>query len=85
MTLGPAFGAPPPSDFNEPHDLHHGPAPMDPDPHAHEHDHDYGDDHDHEHDHGHDHAAASSSATESAADEQPKGLSRWFGWLRRSG
>ena len=28
MTLGPAFGAPPPSDFNEPHDMHHEPAPM---------------------------------------------------------
>ncbi len=83
MTLGPAFGAPPPSDFNEPHDIHHGPAPMDPVEDDHDHDHDL--DHDHDHDHGHDHAAASSSASESATDEQPKGLSRWFGWLRRSG
>ena len=78
MTLGPAFGAPPPSDFNEPHDLHHEPAPSDPDE-AHAQDHDHG------HDHDHDHAAASSSATEPASAEQPKGLSRWFGWLRRSG
>jgi hypothetical protein len=76
MTLGPAFGAPPPSDFNEPHDIHHGPVPMD----TVEHDHDH--DHDHEHDHDH---AASGLATEPATDEQPKGLSRWFGWLRRSG
>jgi len=75
MTLGPAFGAPPPSDFNEPHDLHREPAPVDPDEH----------DHGHDHDHDHDHAAASSSAIEPRADEQPKGLSRRFGWLRRSG
>ena len=44
MTLGPAFGAPPPSDFNEPHDIHHGPAPMDPVEHDHDHDHDLDDD-----------------------------------------
>ena len=32
MTLGPAFGAPPPSDFNEPHQLHgEAPVPVDPD------------------------------------------------------
>ncbi len=71
MTLGPAFGAPPPSDFNEPHDLHHEPAHDDPDA---------------------DRKPASSEAEPGsgepagpAADEQPKGLSRWFGWLRRSG
>ena len=71
MTLGPAFGAPPPSDFNEPHDLHREPAPIDPDE---------------------DHAPASADADRessepatSSADEPRKGLSRWFGWLRRSG
>jgi hypothetical protein len=71
MTLGPAFGAPPPSDFNEPHDLHHEPAHDDPDAHK---------------------DATLSEAkpgsgepTGPKAEEQPKGLSRWFGWLRRSG
>ncbi len=78
MTLGPAFGAPPPSEFNEPHDIHHHePAPSDPDQRDH--------DHDHGHEHDHDHEAASGSATDATADEQPKGLSRWFSWLRRSG
>ena len=68
MTLGPAFGAPPPSDFNEPHDLHHEPAPVDPD----------------EHRHDAPEAADADAAGDDLPDE-PKGLSRWFGWLRRSG
>ena len=83
MTLGPAFGAPPPSDFNEPHDLHREQAHADPDEHHHDHE------HDHDHDHDHDHAVQASAGTEpdssSATDEPAKGLSRWFGWLRRSG
>jgi hypothetical protein len=71
MTLGPAFGAPPPSDFNQPHDLHHEPAPVDPDE-------------------GRQSASTeaeqgSAEPTKSASDEPKKGLSRWFGWLRRSG
>jgi hypothetical protein len=69
MTLGPAFGAPPPSDFNEPHDLHHEPAPEDPD----------------EHRHDASGKAEPAAGTDEARDEEPKGLSRWFGWLRRSG
>jgi hypothetical protein len=71
MTLGPAFGAPPPSDFNEPHDLHREPAPVEPDE-------------------GHESASTaagrgSSEPAEPPGDEPRKGLSRWFGWLRRSG
>ncbi|MET1231548.1 MAG: hypothetical protein ABWY52_01700 [Candidatus Limnocylindrales bacterium] len=75
MTLGPAFGAPPPSDFNEPHDLHREPAPVDPDEALER-----------------DSTAelpsvkpASDEPAKPAAEEPAKGLSRWFGWLRRSG
>lgn len=71
MTLGPAFGAPPPSDFNEPHDLHHEPAPVDPDEgHAPA---------------PADAERESSEPAKPSADEPRKGLGRWFGWLRRSG
>ena len=71
MTLGPAFGAPPPSDFNEPHDLHHDPAPDDPEEHR------QAGPEDAEPDLG--------AKAGSAPDDEPKGLRRWFGWLRRSG
>ena len=71
MTLGPAFGAPPPSDFNEPHDLHHEPAPVDPDggrPSA-----------------SAEAEPGSREPAKPEAEEPKKGLGRWFGWLRRSG
>jgi hypothetical protein len=71
MTLGPAFGAPPPSDFNEPHDLHRELAPVDPDDHRKQADADA--------------EPGSGEPSKPAANEPAKGLSRWFGWLRRSG
>jgi len=72
MTLGPAFGAPPPSDFNEPHDLHHEPAPVDPDE---------------DHTPASNGVERGSNPPSSPASESAhgdRGKRRWFGWLRRS-
>ena len=75
MTLGPAFGAPPPSEFNEPHDTHHHePAPVDPDE---------------EREKAASNAAEGSPPTSTPASGEPadkgSGKRSWFGWLRRSG
>ena len=72
MTLGPAFGAPPPSDFNEPHSLHPEPAPENPD-------------HAHREDASADDASALTSGPPAEQAEPTPATKKGglFGWLRR--